>query len=333
MTLNNATDTDTSVDAVSVNGEDAPTTSVRQPWRTALRADLRGAIPDASLGLVVTASIFAILYWRVENDRSETTRVMPFMDDPAHWPYWLSQAFGWSALLWSWATVMLGLLVATKRPAWLPGRTATIEKLHRTTSLTVIGLTLAHMLLVSQHNLSEDGVLVALGGSFVPWVYSHVAGRFAILLGIIAFYLALALGLSYYARHRLGVRTWRLAHRFTIAVYILAVWHTFIYGTNVWFMGAQRMALWVMQLPIAALVLYRLLTPLRRREQLPLAPAALRSQLDLRVCLRVLVRLAAAASVVALVAIVALDRTGGHQRPAPDPTTGQQDNAGSPSEP
>lgn len=56
------------------------------------------------------------------------------------------------------------------------------------------------------------------------------------------------LGLSY-VRHRLGVRAWRFAHRFSIPVYVLAVWHTFIYGTDVWFTGYQRMALWAMQLP------------------------------------------------------------------------------------
>jgi hypothetical protein len=28
------------------------------------------------------------------------------------------------------------------------------------------------------------------------------------------------------------VRVWRIAHRFSILVYVLAVWHTFIYGTS-----------------------------------------------------------------------------------------------------
>lgn len=306
---------------VPANDEgEAPTTADgRQPWKQALLSDLRGAIPDASLALLITVSIFAVLFWRVENDRSETTTVMPFMDDTAHWPYWLSQAFGWSALLWAWGTVMLGLLVAGTRPRWVPGSTRTIEKLHRTTSLTVIGLTLVHMLLVVQHQLAGDGVVIAVGGAFVPWMYSHVAGRFAILLGIIAFYAALALGLSYYFRQRLGVRLWRFAHRFTILVYVLAVWHTFIYGTNVWYTGYQRTALWVMQLPIAVMVLYRLLSPLRRGERLSLKPGDLVRQLNLSVGLRLLVRLTAAAAVVVLTAILAFDTTGGHTRPDQGP--------------
>jgi methionine sulfoxide reductase heme-binding subunit len=104
-------------------------------------------------------------------------------------------------------------------------------------------------------------------------------------------------------------------------VYGFAVWHTFIYGTNVWYTGYQRTLLWVMQIPIAALVLYRLLEPLRRSERLPLQPGALLSRLSAMVMLRLGVRLVAAAAVVVLVGILVLDRTGGHQRPAEYPTS------------
>lgn len=271
-----------------------------------------------AIAVAVTGSVFAVLFWRVENDRSETTQVMPFMDDPSHWPYWLSQAFGWSALLWAWFTVLAGLTVAANKPSWFPVRTSTIERIHRTTSLSVIGLTLAHMLLVSQHALADDGVWVAIGGSFVPWVYSHEAGRFAILLGIVAFYGTAVLGLSYYWRHRIGIRTWRFAHRFTIFVYVIAVWHTFIYGTNVWYTGWQRTALWVMQLPVAALLLVRLLAPRRSGERLTKS----RRHRPFNLAPALAARLATAGVLIALVTIIGLDRTGGHQRPAQQPSAG-----------
>jgi hypothetical protein len=45
-------------------------------------------------------------------------------------------------------------------------------------------------------------------------------------------WLALILGLSFYARKRIGVRTWRSLHRFTIAVYLLALVHVVGAGTH-----------------------------------------------------------------------------------------------------
>lgn len=284
---------------------------------------MRGAIPDASLALLLTAAILGVLWWRVEQQRSQTVQLMPELADFDYFPYYALQAFGWSALIWSWGTVILGLLVAGGRPSWLRVRTRTIEKLHRTTSLTVIGLTICHILLMVWSRVFNDrwGVLRSFGESFVPWFWSGTfLGRFAIAIGLVALYGAIILGVSYYVRHVVGVRAWRFAHRFSILVYVLAVWHTFIYGTNVWFIGYQRTLLWAMQVPIAAMVLARLLAPLRRSERLPLRPRPLAAQLNVMAVLRLGVRLVAAGSVVVLLGILALDRTGGRQAPDQYPT-------------
>lgn len=42
-------------------------------------------------------------------------------------------------------------------------------------------------------------------------------------IGVVAGWLAVILGLSFYARKRIGVKTWRWMHRFTIVVYLLAL--------------------------------------------------------------------------------------------------------------
>ena len=52
-------------------------------------------------------------------------------------------------------------------------------------------------------------------------------------LGIIAGWLAAILGLSFYARKRIGARTWRRMHRFTIVAYVLALVHVIGAGTDV----------------------------------------------------------------------------------------------------
>lgn len=314
-------------------GEDVPvieeptTAGPRRPWRQALWADMKGAIPDATASLVLTGVILAVLWWRVENDRSQTIELMPTLATMDYFPYFALQAFGWSALVWSWGTVILGLLVAGGRPGWLEVKTRTLEKLHRTTSLTVMALTLVHILLMTWSRTFNDRWSVArsLWETLVLFGWSGTpTGRWAIGVGLVAFYLAIILGLSYYVRHVVGVRAWRYLHRFSILVYVLAVWHTFIYGTNVWFTGWQRTLLWAMQLPIAYMFIARLLKPLRKSERLPLTPGGLAPRLGVMTVLRLGVRVVAAATIVVLVGILALDRTGGHDRPEHYPTEAMQ---------
>ena len=77
-------------------------------------------------------------------------------------------------------------------------------------------------------------------------------------LGIIGGYLAALLGLSFYARRRIGTRLWRKAHRFTIVVYVLGVVHALGAGTDastVWL----RWWLLVTGVPIVWLFVYRVL--------------------------------------------------------------------------
>lgn len=83
----------------------------------------------------------------------------------------------------------------------------------------------------------------------------------------------------------------------------------------------QRTALWALQLPIAYLFIARLLQPLRRSERLPLRPGELRTRLGAMTALRLGVRAVAAAAIVVLVGILAIDRTGGRERPPPSPST------------
>ncbi|MEU6645610.1 ferric reductase-like transmembrane domain-containing protein [Saccharomonospora sp. NPDC046836] len=245
--------------------------------RVALRADLRAAVPDATAALVVTAAVFAWLYARVRSGESATLAVMPFLADAnAYWMYWLCQAFGWSALLWAWLTTMLGLLRSGTGPRWVPVAASRLERWHRTTSLTTIALMAAHAVLFFAEMIrtNEDGLGVAgrvwsaFVDTFVPGGYSSGTGRVAILLGLFALYLAIPLGLLYYFRASAGARLWRAVHRFVIVVYVLSVWHTLLYGTNVWFDGWPRTTLWALQLPVAGLLLARLLSPARPGERL-----------------------------------------------------------------
>ncbi|GHE90481.1 membrane protein [Streptomyces werraensis] len=309
------------------DGVVAPTGRRRSPGeRVALRGDLRAALPDATAAVVVTALVFALLWARMESGASDTVAVMPFMDDPGtYWMYLLSQAFGWSALLWAWGTVVLGLLLSGPRPARLPVSRQVLERWHRTTSLTTTALMSAHALMFAAELVRYETQVdwaqrlwVAFADTFVPGWYDSGTGRIAIPIGQGALYLAIPLGLLFYVRHRIGANTWRRLHRFVIVVYVLSVWHTLLYGTNVWYGEWPRTVLWLLQLPVAVLLLMRLLRPARRAERLgrPGGGAA-RPGWWLRAAGRVL----AGAVVIGLVVVVVSGRDGGRDRPAHPPAT------------
>ena len=262
-----------------------------------LRDDILGSLPNAGLALSVTATLFWWFYGMAVRGTSNTVEVMPFMDDPdAYHAYWLSQAFGWAALLWAWVALFLGLLISGRTPRWIMRHRKGIEDQHRRISLTVIALTLAHAvaLLFDAHDTTLAEILV-------PGAYGHAPGRFAVGLGIVALYLVIPLTLSFYIRNHIGHRTWRLVHRFVIVVYSMGVWHTFLWGTNVWFTGWPRTALWAVQIPLALLFLYRLMTPSRSSDKLPQGVPNLRTRSGWRHLRRLAVRLAVAAIIVALV--------------------------------
>ncbi|MDX3374825.1 ferric reductase-like transmembrane domain-containing protein [Streptomyces sp. ME02-6991-2A] len=307
---------------------DAQLPGPRQPrtaQRTTLRSDLRASWPDGLVALLVTAAVFVLLYIRIRNKTSSTVSVMPFMADAGgFWMYFLSQAFGWSALLWAWGTVVLGLLLSGQRPGRLPLSGPRLERLHRTTSLNTIALITAHALLFGAELFrhSTDAWNSALGTAFVetfvPGGYTSGTGQIAIPIGQAALYLAIPLGLLFYVRHRIGPKTWRVLHRFVIVVYVLSVWHTLLYGTNVWYDGWFRTSVWLLQLPIAALLLVRLLRPARRSEKLPLSPGGAVSRTGW--VLRLGGRLAVVGVVVALVVVVVSGSDGGRTVP-PDDTS------------
>jgi sulfoxide reductase heme-binding subunit YedZ len=239
-----------------------------QKTRRTLRNDLRAAMVDAAAALVLSVILFAILMARVRAGIDPAAVEMPAMlGNGGIGPYTLSQAVGWAALLWSWLTILLGVSL----PIWAwqgaPRAREAVERLHRSTSLTVVGLIVAHAVL-----LLWDGMGDTLVTIFVPWTTSYVPGLFPEALGIFSFYLAVLLGLSFYLRDRIGLRTWRVLHRYVIpAVYVLAVWHTFLYGSDLRVHNGLWIALWLMQIPIIAGFVFRVAISRPRMRQAPLA--------------------------------------------------------------
>jgi sulfoxide reductase heme-binding subunit YedZ len=174
--------------------------------------------------------------------------------------WWLaSRASGAVALALVTVSVAIGLLMAGKLMR-KPGRARILVAIHEQTAL-------AGLIAIAIHGLTllGDGFLrPGLAGIALPGAIGYRPLWTG--LGIVAGYLAAALGLSFYARRRIGARLWRRAHRATIVVYALAVVHTLGAGTDAaspWLRGWLILTL----PPIAILFAIRVSEPWRRRRR------------------------------------------------------------------
>ena len=146
--------------------------------------------------------------------------------DPTQQVFWLaSRAVGIVAIALLGISVALGLAMSTKLLR-RPGLPAKLKRFHEASTLVTLTLIVAHAGL-----LLADGYLrPGLAGVALPF---HLSYRpLWTGTGIIAAWLAAILGLSFYARKWIGAKTWRWLHRWTLAVYVLAVGHAIGAGTD-----------------------------------------------------------------------------------------------------
>jgi sulfoxide reductase heme-binding subunit YedZ len=139
---------------------------------------------------------------------------------------------------------------------WLMSRSAGVVALLLVSISVLIGLTLAAGLggpparrraLVAVHEQTAIGSLIAialhgvtlLGDSFLKPGLAGIAiplaidyRPFFVATGIAGGYLAALLGLSFYARRRIGGKRWRKLHRATPVVYVLGLVHTLGAGSD-----------------------------------------------------------------------------------------------------
>jgi sulfoxide reductase heme-binding subunit YedZ len=194
--------------------------------------------------------------------------------DPQPYLWWLvSRASGIVALALISCSVLLGLLMATKALR-RQGLNRTLVRLHEQLALAgLVGIAVHGASLLGDHWLKPgiNGILVPFAIAYRP----QYTG-----LGIIAGYLALLLGPSYYLRRRIGTRRWRSLHRATVLVWAMGAVHAVGAGTDgstVWL----RAIVVVTGIPIIYLFVLRLLQSATRAAGRPTsAPAARRAAVD-----------------------------------------------------
>ena len=146
--------------------------------------------------------------------------------------FWItSRAAGTSAMVLASASVGYGLAMAGRIGRGNAARRRTIHE----------ALALSVMVAIAIHGLSLLGDTF-LHPSLLDITIPFMSGyqRLATSAGIIAGGGLIALGLSFYARARIGVKRWRAIHRFTLVAWVAALGHTFTEGTDAgttWFIA------------------------------------------------------------------------------------------------
>lgn len=186
--------------------------------------------------------------------------------DPGQHFFWLaSRATGVVALVLVALSVGLGLALSgriTRRP----GAPAYLKTLHEAAALTSLVAIAAHGLLL----LGDDYLRPGLAGILLPFQMAEQPAWTGV--GIIGGWLAVILGLSFYVRRWIGTQVWRWLHRWTLAVYVLAVAHTLGSGTDagsVWLLAIVGVTV----LPTVFAATYRFLPAGKAVRKQPVRPA------------------------------------------------------------
>jgi sulfoxide reductase heme-binding subunit YedZ len=146
--------------------------------------------------------------------------------------FWLlSRAAGSAALVLSSLSVCVGLLMGGRL---LKRKGTDLRVTHEALSLATLATLLVHGL-----SLLGDGFLhPSLADVAVPFASSYET--FWTSAGIVSFWLLALLGLSYYARGRIGQQRWRKLHRYTALAWVLGIAHSLGEGSDAgqtWFLA------------------------------------------------------------------------------------------------
>jgi sulfoxide reductase heme-binding subunit YedZ len=171
--------------------------------------------------------------------------------EPLDYLWWLiSRASGVVALALVSLSVLMGLSMAARaipRPSWK----RTVARLHEHVALTALAAVALHGVSL----LGDSWLKPGLTGIAIPFAVPYRPGFTG--AGIVAGYLMMLVGPSFYLRRRIGAGRWRKLHRVSAAIWILSVVHTL--GA-----GSDATALWLRAMvfapvaPIAYMLVLRL---------------------------------------------------------------------------
>jgi predicted ferric reductase len=148
-----------------------------------------------------------------------------------HWFWIASRGAGTTALVLSAATITYGLMMGGRM---VRGGNADRRAYHEVLALSTMAAIVAHALVLIGDPFLHPG----LADVTVPFASSYET--LWTTLGIVAAWMTVLLGLSFYVRDRIGRERFKLIHRFTVLAWALGLVHTFTEGTDAgqaWFIA------------------------------------------------------------------------------------------------
>lgn len=226
---------------------DKPKTQPRDEFE-----DLPAGMPARTLGLLLLAALggvlaaLVVLPWWLPGLSGSLVGSSP----KGFW--YLSRSSAWVAFVLLWASMALGLSITNRLARVWPGGPTAFD-LHQHVSLLALAFGLFHgLVLLGDRYVGYT--LVALALPFASQEYRPVE----VGLGQVAFYILALVSLSFYVRQRIGRRGWRLIHFLSFAVFVLALAHGILSGTDSG-AGWARLIYWSSGASLLFLTIYRVL--------------------------------------------------------------------------
>jgi sulfoxide reductase heme-binding subunit YedZ len=161
-----------------------------------------------------------------------------------HWFWILSRGAGTAALVLAAASISYGLVMAGKMKR---GATADRRTYHEALAVSTLVAIVFHGLVL----LGDPFLHPNLADVTIPFVSSYKTIWTS--MGIVAGWMLVAIGLSFYVRDRIGRARYAIIHRMVIVAWVLGLVHAFFEGTDAgtaWFIGTVV----VSSLPVAVLL-------------------------------------------------------------------------------
>ncbi len=140
--------------------------------------------------------------------------------------WYISRSSAIVAYLLLWAAMVFGMMISARAPSrWVSIQAA--YDLHQYTSLLSLVFVFIHVLvLLGDHYINYSFVQLLLPLSSNPY------RPFAVALGQIGLYLLIIVFGSFYVRQWIGMRAWRLIHYLSFVLFIGALAHGVLSGTD-----------------------------------------------------------------------------------------------------
>jgi len=166
--------------------------------------------------------------------------------------WFLSRGSAFVAYGLLWLSMASGLIITNKMARIWPGGPTAFD-LHQFTSLLGLAFALFH-------------AMILMGDRFIDYTFFQVVAPFASVnykpfwvgWGQVGFYLWVIIAFSFYARSRIGTRSWRLIHFVSFAAFLLAMFHGITSGTDASTLWSQILY-WTTGASLLFLFIYRIL--------------------------------------------------------------------------